>query len=337
VLSSTLVLAAVLVSAVLAEILIAVLAPQPTMFPRYEFSPDYGFTNYANSAMIHRVPGRWRFVYTTNQYGNRGRAVPISNDYGVPNIVVLGDSYSFGMGVNDGEEYPAVMSEAIDGSYNVTNLGVGGWGLAQQIRRYYEFGQLYAPKIVVLQFHVNDLDDNFNNQVTIVENGTFRFVQSKSNLNWIKKYLSHSVIQKSQFYNLLRGSAYRFLAARHVQSEMTAAGRSTSTEVPIREQFYSELLEVFSRDLHRRGVALIMIAVAGHLDRAPSVQNKVFELELLGLLTYEDVANLFIGISDYGSAEGHLWGKKAHNILGKRLSEVVSHIHTEPKVSITER
>ena len=56
-----------------------------------------------------------------------------------PNIVLLGDSYTFGFGVNDGNEFAAVMSRELSSDYNIINTGVGGWGLTQQIRRYYEF------------------------------------------------------------------------------------------------------------------------------------------------------------------------------------------------------
>jgi hypothetical protein len=317
-------LAVFLAMVVLGELFIAIVSPQRTMYPRREYSAEYGFTNYKNTKTVHQKLGRWRFVYTTNQYRNRGVPVLISNRYEKPNMLVLGDSYSFGVGVNDGEEYPAVMSDILRGTYNVTNLAVGGWGLTQHIRRYYEFGQLYSPKLVVLQFCINDLSDDFNNQVTIIEDNRFKFVDSNSSINWIKKYLSDSLIQKSQIYNLFRDSIYLYFARKHIEAASRRAARDAkSDKIPVREQFYNDLLDLFARDLAQKGVRLIMIAVNGQLDKAPNVKSKVFELQAEGLLEYVEVVDLLAGVENYGSPEGHLWGKKAHRILGEKLSEIV--------------
>jgi hypothetical protein len=77
-------------------------------------------------------------------------------------------------------------------------------GLAQHIRRFYEFGRLYDPSVVIVQFCNNDPRDNYRNRVTIVEDGKFVFRSSTFGLNFLKRFLSDSKIQKSQLYNLIR-------------------------------------------------------------------------------------------------------------------------------------
>ena len=309
---------------ILGEILIAIVSPQETEFPRAEYSAEYGFMNYKNTKIVNEKRRKWRFVYTTNQFRNRGKPVLISNEYDIPNIIILGDSYSFGIGVNDGEEYASIMTNNLKGKYNVVNTAVGGWGLTQQIRRYYEFGQLYSPKIVLLQFCLNDLNDNYNNQVTIIENGKFKFIDSKSDINWIKKYLSASFIQKSQIYSLVRNSIYIYFAQRHMQSAVKKMAQEVKTNnIPVREQFYNDLLEMFANDLKRRGIRLIMISVNDQLRKAPHVKAKVLDLDARGLLDYIEVADFFVGVTDYSSLQGHIWGKKAHHILGEKLSEII--------------
>ena len=54
-------------------------------------------------------------------------------------------------------------------NYNVINLGGSGWGLTQEIKRFYEFGQLYHPKVIILQFDETDPKDNFNYKLVEVE------------------------------------------------------------------------------------------------------------------------------------------------------------------------
>lgn len=63
--------------------------------------------------MIQACPGKWKFTYTINEYQYRGRMIPISNSYEKENIIILGDSYSFGHGVNDREEYAAIMANKL--------------------------------------------------------------------------------------------------------------------------------------------------------------------------------------------------------------------------------
>jgi len=313
----------------LGEFVVRIVKPQITMFPRREFSAEYGFLNFEDTRITHSRGSEWSFTYTTNHLGNRGEVVPVSNAYDVPNLLVLGDSYSFGIGVDDGEEYPSVLAERLRGRYRVTNLSVGGWGLAQQIRRYYEFGQVYLPDTVLLQFCRNDPGDNLNNRVTLIEDGRFSFVDSGSKLNWIKRYLSHSLIQRSHLYNLFRDSVYRYFASRHVKKvseSLRKGGGGEATAIPPEEQFHCELLELFARDLRLRGVRLLMIAVNGELGDFPFLEQKVLELDSDGLLDYVEVAEFFQGVTDYDSPEGHKWGKKAHGILGERLSDLITRL-----------
>jgi hypothetical protein len=83
------------------------------------------------------------------------------------------------------------------------------------------------------------------------------------------------------------------------------------------------LLQVFADDLKRRGVRFLMIAANNELDNAPYVRRKVDEIEAQGALEYVEVADYFVGMTNYGSPEGHRWGAKAHRILGEKLASVV--------------
>ena len=125
--------------------------------------------------ITNQLPGRWRFVYHTNEYGYRAPMPAVSNVYDLPHVVVLGDSNTFGEGVNDGEEYCAVLARMFQGQAEIVNLGVPGFGLTNEIRTFYEFGVLFQPSVVVLQFAANDPDDNFYEKVTTFADGRFRF------------------------------------------------------------------------------------------------------------------------------------------------------------------
>ena len=227
--------------AFLGELLVWIFNPRATIYPAMKYSPEYGAVLYNNEVIVHQQPRHFKFLYTVNSLGYRGKEVPISNSYDKTNIVILGDSFSFGHGVQDGQQYASILWDSLANDYNVINLGVGGWGLTQEIRRFYEFGQLYNPKIVILQFFHNDPVDNLNNQVTVIENGRFEFKNSNSNTNWLKKYLSHSIIQKSQFYNLLRTGAISLFKGKMDEAQKEEfAEKHKISGIPPEEKYYND-------------------------------------------------------------------------------------------------
>jgi hypothetical protein len=268
-------------------------------------------------------PGKWRFVYTTSEYGFRAPTLAVSNHYDRPNVVVLGDSNSFASGVNDGEEYPAVLRELLAGRANVVNLAVPGYGLAQEIRLFYEFGQAYDPAIVVLQFCDNDPDGNLLYRVTAVEDGRFVFQQDQSHSAFfgsIQNYLSESMIQRSQLYNFVRGAAFEILVNQPVEQDPNARDQL--------EEFYNELLDVLVRDLDRRGIDVVFFGVNGHLGRFPGIAAKVRALSDDGLLSYLPSEPWFETVTDYASPEGHTWGAKGHLIVAQHLAPALETLLT---------
>ena len=295
------------------ELLVRILSPQATIYPRYQYSERLSQSLFPSTTMVAELPGAWRFVYTTSEYGFRAPTMAVSNRYDRPNIVVLGDSYSFGNGVDDGEEYPAVLAGLLADQADVVNLGVPGYGLTQQIRLFYEFGQAYDPAIVLLQFTDNDPDDNLFYRVTAIENGRFVFRTDQSLntlLRGIKNFLGDSLIQKSQLYNFLRNTAYETMRRRRVATGDGAA-------------FYNDLLDLLARDLNRRGIDLVWFGVNDHLGRFPQIAAKVQALADERLLSYLATEPWFEGVTDYGTPEGHAWGAKAHRIVGERLAPVL--------------
>lgn len=316
-------LIAVVVVVVVGELMVRFIRPQRSMYPRWQFSSKYGAMLFPDREMVHERPGQWRFIYTTNANQCRGELIPISNSYERQNVLVLGDSYSFGNGVDDDEVYAAVLSEELGDGYDTVNLSVGGWGLTQHIRRFYEFGRLYDPSVVIVQFCNNDPRDNYKNGVTTIENGKFVFRNSTFGLNFLKRFLSDSKIQKSQLYNLIRDPLYTRFARRTLTDAMRRAGEADPDSVPVEERLYNELLELFARDLNERGISLIVISVDGQMSSFPFIEEMVGELDSEGLLIYCGVLDWFEGKPHPQSPEGHIWGREAHRIIGTELAAVI--------------
>ncbi len=307
---------------VFAEVFLRFFHPQAMMWPRLQFSPKYSVKMPPDTVMVNDMPGEWRFIYTVNADGYRGEALPVSNVYDKDNIVILGDSYSFGLGVNDGEEFPAIMSERLQSAHDIINLGSAGWGLGQQIRRYVEFGQLFKPKTVILQYSANDVPDNLYHAVTEIDGERFTFVDSYVPLYWLKDKLSRSFIQYSQLYNFVRQNLYWYFRGQSLEENLDHA--ATENEDRKLVETYNDLLSTFATYLRNEGIEVIYIAVNDQLDFYPGVKEHVAALDEEGILDYVEVSDWFEGVTDYASPEGHEWGVKAHAIVGDRLSDLLA-------------
>lgn len=311
---------------VLGEVLVRNFYPQVLLGPRWSYSEKYHIVWPENEIITNEMPGEWKFTYTTNEYHSRGKVIGLSNAYEKANIVVLGDSYSFGQGVNDDEEYASVLSHKLKDDYNVINLSVSGWALTQEIRRYYELGQLYKPKLVILQFCENDPWGNTYFKVTNIEKGKFVFKNSNNSTGKWKRVLSSSFLQKSSLYVVIRDLLKKTsLNKKIISNSVGKVEQSDKVGKEVkREVFYADLLDLFAKDLSASGVPLIMIAPNREMDNFPLIKRKVKELDSLNLLNYYETEEWFKDGVDYSSPEGHHWGTKGHAVVGERLSDIIT-------------
>lgn len=94
---------------------------------------------------------------TTNLQGFRS-----THDYSRPNhtqrprIMVLGDSFAFGLEVSDSETYAYYLQEMLP-EVDVLNLGMGGYGLDQILLLLQQEGAKYKPDVVILGFVYLDM------------------------------------------------------------------------------------------------------------------------------------------------------------------------------------
>jgi hypothetical protein len=94
---------------------------------------------------------------TVDERGHRRDASALPPRPGRARVLLLGDSVTFGSWVRDGETFAALL----DGRYEVINLGVAGYGTAQELLKFEHDGIGYRPDVVVLNFTVaNDVSDN---------------------------------------------------------------------------------------------------------------------------------------------------------------------------------
>lgn len=96
---------------------------------------------------------------STNSRGWRDREHAFAKPAGVRRVVAIGDSFTFGTEVNDGERFTDLLQQPESGQ-EVVNLGVAGYGPDQELRVLETEAFRYEPDVILLTSCVkNDLED----------------------------------------------------------------------------------------------------------------------------------------------------------------------------------
>lgn len=119
------------------------------------YSEIYGWT--LSRGFRHRAQTK---TISVNSKGYRGREHDLARTPGVARVVMLGDSITFGPGVDDTETFSDRLDSLPNGP-EVVNLGVMGYGTDQELLKLEREGLAFGPDVVVLHFCLhNDFADN---------------------------------------------------------------------------------------------------------------------------------------------------------------------------------
>jgi len=100
-------------------------------------------------------------TYTVNRRGHRGTTVEGAKPPGQRRIAYLGDSFTFAMGVNDGDTFTEVLNRAESPAVLHLNFGHPGYSTDQEMLFAEDRMFFFDPDVVVLVVYLgNDLIDN---------------------------------------------------------------------------------------------------------------------------------------------------------------------------------
>ncbi len=139
--------------------------------------PEAGKTGLvANSTARHRT-AEFDFTVRINSRGLRDREFSFTKPPGVYRILVLGDSHTFGWGVEMEETYARRLERRLNSARRVNtrveviNCGVPAMGTAHQILFLETEGWRYRPDAILLGFFFNDVNDNAISPLFRLEEG----------------------------------------------------------------------------------------------------------------------------------------------------------------------
>ena len=156
---------------------------------------------------------QFRTVVRINQKGLRDREHLYERENDTKRILVLGDSFAWGYGVEEAERFSQLLEEAL--GVEVINAGVSGYSSDQELLWYRNEGIKYETDLVILVVAGNDVGDNERQLVNTIYYKP-KFVIEEGQLVPIGYPVPKTSLQGRFIYSLSQRSALAyFLVQRY--------------------------------------------------------------------------------------------------------------------------
>jgi len=139
-----------------AEILLRTFAYQPVLPVLFADDAAMGKRVLTGLDVRHRVPGSFDTWVRTDTQGFRVPEQGAPSTCESPSVVVLGDSFGFGMGVLEPDSFPGLLRTRLGETACVANAAVPATGTCWQLARFETALRDLEPTVVVLEVFGND-------------------------------------------------------------------------------------------------------------------------------------------------------------------------------------
>ena len=256
------------ISAGVGELYLRTFSPQP-IIPRYVETSSFGIRkNIGNVQGVMTVP-EYQHTFRTNSQGLRGtREYPFVKPPGVFRILVLGDSVALGHGVQDDETFAALLEDNLSNlrPTEVLNMGVSGFGTAEELIQLRHVGLRYQPDLVILAYFQNDPFNNTVSQLFSFENNTL--VRKRKDFVpaiWIRDRL-YSIpgwsflCQHSHLVNLMRSRVSKHLIWK-LAEENNIPAQTSKASTKEQMALTTALLQEMEVELENHGIPLMILNI----------------------------------------------------------------------------
>ncbi|MGA9754935.1 MAG: GDSL-type esterase/lipase family protein [Desulfobaccales bacterium] len=217
------VLCGLVVALAIAEGAVRLISPQEVGPVRFAFDRELGEIPVPGQQGKRNLAGVFTYTYSNNSLGWRGRREyreAKQTDY---RVLVLGDSFTYGIGVNDDQTFAARVEKELRGdqlSVEVMNSGCPGKGTDYELKCFQTVGRKFHPDLTVLGFLGNDFEDNARGEYyNIGSRGELQVKPLERNRGAIKTMLDHLpaynwLLSWSQAANLVKQAGIKALINR---------------------------------------------------------------------------------------------------------------------------
>ena len=184
--------------------------PQPLAPTLYRFHPVYSFfLEPSKKSTVENFD--YKISINVNSLGFRGKEFNLGNNNN--NILVIGDSYAFGAGVENNETFPALLEQYLSKTgnpINIMNTSVPAWGSTQKLLFLQREGNKYNPDLILWQFCETDFEHNLQFDLHDVVDDSLVYTPPELSTRDRLRTYAHFIpfygwlVQKSHMVSLIR-------------------------------------------------------------------------------------------------------------------------------------
>lgn len=290
-------------------------APVPLTFLGWR-DTSYGLIgNEIDRSYRHTTP-EYCINIRTNSKGIRAdREIPYEKTDGVKRIVLLGDSFAMGHGVDLEDTFSSQMQKLLEESgvnAEIVNLGVPSYGNAEELIVLKEEGLKYQPDLVLLAWHPSDYAENVRSNLFGLKNGHLvrknkTYLPKARVREFLFQFKTYRWIAENfQFYRFIRDSVYFYIRkplAGGTKRLLSAFKPKTSNVNPAaqtqenqsksdglyRKELTIALLKEMKRECTSNGASFLIIDIPVKLS--PTEFESRFPVSEANTIEYFDVFN----------------------------------------------
>lgn len=169
---------------------------------------DFERTHYSS------IEGEFSYNVKINNLGYRGPEFLAKKPEGVKRIFVVGDSFTYGIGANESETIPSVISQLLSQEFDNIEVINAGAGSTSPINHYYNFKNMhlkYSPDFALVLLDLTDLMDDYRTEQNAVfdkEGNVVRF-----DPRWVNGKLDwwRYAVSKSKFLEWVNNKVVRLI------------------------------------------------------------------------------------------------------------------------------
>lgn len=327
---------------------------QPKVY--HATDPIRGWKNRPNVSLDYGDP-EFSTVVTHNQWGYRSQGVDQPRTSGRSRVLVLGDSFTYGIGVQNDETFSALLQKFVP-RREVINTGVSGYGTSHQLVLLRDEGLAFRPDLIIVASFGNDLSDSYKGEFAQfkVSNGELTYPDPVSDERLMEfestrrgKGRSRSVLRYSYAYRFLSDRIK--LARKLFRETFEISEDSPRLKTPEETRAAWELMELLIEEigrLSRETEAKILIVVIPYLQQVQSGPRLVggpadlyqFQAELLKIAKRSEIPSLDLlpvlraahqreGIPLYYPRDGHLT-RRGHELAAEAIEAEIQRLGLLP-------
>jgi lysophospholipase L1-like esterase len=170
-----------------------------------------------------------------NSMGLRDREFEIKKPTGTYRILVLGDSITFGFGVEPQHAFCEVLERRLNVEiapglrnkrFEVINSGVGNYNTAQEVAYFTHRGQILNPDLVLLAFYVNDAEPTPKPKTNPLAKHSYFYVASMSALDAVLRRIGAQEDFTEYYLNLYRDGAAGWMQCQLALEQLATSCRN---------------------------------------------------------------------------------------------------------------